>query len=512
MKFSNLLSALGVALCLGLVCSTPVGAEPTRVDIYIAYTPAARANAGSDSAMRAAINSYIASTNLAYANSDIDVVLTLVGSSEVAYTESGDFLTDLQRLQVTNDGYLDAVHAFRTNTGADLVSLIRRNSAGGVAGIAYIGNNNAGFGPYAFSVVADNWALANYAFPHELGHNFGCQHNRTSANTTPVQPYAYGHHFTGTDSVLYRTIMAYPPGTVVPYFSNPSISYKEVATGVSGGATPCDNAMMHEYTAAVTAAYKPATGVAGSGVRGDFDGDGRPDLVLHNPSTGALEFWLMNGISRTSIVAGLTTPPPWRLATAADMNDDGKSDLIWENTSTGARVVWYMNGTARTGTANLLTTPVAWTIVGAGDFNGDGKADLVWENKSTGARAVWYMNGATRTGAANLLTTPLAWHIAAVADLNNDGSSDIIFENTTNGTHAVWYMNGVTRVSTAAVLATPLAWKIGGAADFNGDGRTDLVFENTTDGSRVAWYMNGATRLGSAWLPSAATALKISNH
>src|SRR4029079_16576684 len=41
--------------------------------------------------------------------------------------------------------------------------------------------------------------------------------------------------FTGTDSQVYRTIMAYDPGTRIQRFSNPNVNYMGTPTGVALG-------------------------------------------------------------------------------------------------------------------------------------------------------------------------------------------------------------------------------------------------------------------------------------
>ena len=59
---------------------------------------------------------------------------------------------------------------------------------------------------------------------------------------------------------------------------------------------------------------------------------------------------------------------------ARDLNGDGKPDIIWQNKSTGECTTWFMNGTSVTGSASLGTVPMEWSIAGAGDFNGDCQA------------------------------------------------------------------------------------------------------------------------------------------
>ena len=67
-------------------------------DVMVVYTPAARAGAGGTTAMNALINLAVAETNTAYLRSGVFPRLRLVHTEEVAYTESGNFSTDLNRL------------------------------------------------------------------------------------------------------------------------------------------------------------------------------------------------------------------------------------------------------------------------------------------------------------------------------------------------------------------------------------------------------------------------------
>jgi hypothetical protein len=79
---------------------------------------------------------------------------------------------------------------------------------------------------------------------------------------------------------------------------------------------------------------------------------------------------------------------------SGDFNGDGKTDILWRNASTGENAVWYLDGVNWLNTGWLPTVgDQAWTIAGAGDFNGDGKMDILWRNASTGENAVWYLDG-----------------------------------------------------------------------------------------------------------------------
>jgi len=48
-----------------------------------------------------------------------------------------------------------------------------------------------------------------------------------------------------------------------------------------------------------------------------------------------------------------------------DFNGDGKTDILWRNKSTGQNVVWFMDGGTYSTYAELLQVPDAnWEIVG----------------------------------------------------------------------------------------------------------------------------------------------------
>jgi hypothetical protein len=86
-------------------------------------------------------------------------------------------------------------------------------------------------------------------------------------------------------------------------------------------------------------------------------------------------------------------PAPWTIHAVGDFNGDGKTDILWQNSSTGQVEIWLMNGTALSSTGNLGNVFPPWSIAGVGDFNGDGKADILWRNSSTGQVEIWLMNG-----------------------------------------------------------------------------------------------------------------------
>jgi hypothetical protein len=140
---------------------------------------------------------------------------------------------------------------------------------------------------------------------------------------------------------------------------------------------------------------------------GDFNGDGKPDLVVantgHTQSPGSTVSVLLNvapvGATSPSFAPQQTFaagPRPHAVA-VGDLNGDGKPDLVVANDYSQVR-----NGTV---SVLLNTTPTAATIpsfaprqtfttdsrpfsVAVGDFNGDGKPDLAVANYSSNTLSV----------------------------------------------------------------------------------------------------------------------------
>jgi hypothetical protein len=254
-KLSPLLTAITLAVSM-VFCAQAA----TQIDILVVYTAQARTAAGGTAGIITRIDSAIAQANTALSSSLAQTQLRLVHAAEIAYTETGNLETELVRLQGTTDGHMDTIHTLRDQYGADVVALLTgRTDTGGIAGMGYIMSTvSSGFAPWAFSVTRQDQALF-YTFVHEVGHNLGCNHNPEDATGSAAYAYSYGHRFLAS-SVQYRTIMAYDPGTRIGYFSNPSVNFNSVATGITDQR---DNARTIRNTAATVAAFRDT-------VYGDF--------------------------------------------------------------------------------------------------------------------------------------------------------------------------------------------------------------------------------------------------
>jgi hypothetical protein len=132
---------------------------------------------------------------------------------------------------------------------------------------------------------------------------------------------------------------------------------------------------------------------------GDFEGDGKSDILLQNDQDGMCYVWLMDGLNLIKDGAhdvGWTPGKNWIARATGDFDGDGKSDILLQNDQDGMCYVWQMDGLVLKpgGYDDVGWTPGAnWVVEATGDYNGDGKSDILLQNDQDGTCYVWEMNG-----------------------------------------------------------------------------------------------------------------------
>jgi hypothetical protein len=198
---------------------------------------------------------------------------------------------------------------------------------------------------------------------------------------------------------------------------------------------------------------------------GDYNGDGNTDVLWRDTATGDIATWIMDGgrIAGGGIFTYGVANDIQIQNGSGDFNGDGKSDVLLRNNTTGDVTVWLMNGSAIAGPPGAVPSIASnWVIQGAGDYNGDGKSDILWRDADTGDVAFWLMDGTRLAGGKVFGSLPATWVILdAAGDYNGDGKSDILWQKTDTGDVATWIMDGG-RIAGGGIFGNVSAdWHIG---------------------------------------------------
>jgi trimeric autotransporter adhesin len=321
--------------------------------------------------------------------------------------------------------------------------------------------------PLPGATLSDNsadfsWAAVNGATEYQL-----------TVGTTP----GGANLFSGTLSGTSQTV------NNIPCTDTGGAFYVQLATYKDGGWQP-----------AVDYSYPCRLGFV------DFNHDGHADIVWQDLSTGESQAWFLGGAQGISLLGSATFTPsnPWRIVGSADFNGDGAPDLVWQDPTTGATQVWFMGGAQGNQVIGAATIAASnpWTIVAVADFNRDGHPDIAWQDPVSGWVQIWYLGGpqgVTLQQAANI-TESNPWQVAGAADFNGDGVPDLLWQDPASGASQVWYMSGSLGnvVSSAASLSSPNTWRIAAVADFNLDGYQDVIWQDPGSGTSQVWFLTGA--------------------
>jgi hypothetical protein len=233
----------------------------------------------------------------------------------------------------------------------------------------------------------------------------------------------------------------------------------------------------------------------------DFNGDGRADVLFHHNVSGQNYIFLIaaDGISKIGEGTLNTTPDAnWKVAGTGDFDGDGRADILYRNFVTGQNYIFLINVGGLTVKAEGLFKSVPdlnWVVAGVADFNHDGRADMLYHNNSTGMNYIFFPGPTGLTvGAEGILnsTPDLNWKIQGVGDLDADGDADIVYRNTSTGQNYIFLVNTLTIKNSAPFKSiTDQNWQYAQVADFNGDGKVDILARNSVTGQNYIYFMNG---------------------
>jgi|GEM_PF-3288136 len=273
-------------------------------------------------------------------------------------------------------------------------------------------------------------------------------------------------------------------------------------------------------------------------VTGDFDGDGRWDLVVSLPSENRVILFknlsMTGDFGHASFANSVVFTGVSQSLTAADLNADGRLDLLLD--SEANHIVVLLNQTGSPGgLPGMFGAPISVSTGGGprsiavGDIDGDGRPDLVVGSSASGMVSVMLNRSSGTLVDTNAF--PVAFELptpqdmlfpfspplrVAVADINLDGRADIAVCGRFPGMRlflnfalpAIASMNpsllkvneGTTATFTATVTGTAplrLQWSFGGV-DLPGETNATLQLAGVTYGQAGTYTLTVSNLAGVA--------------
>ncbi len=355
-----------------------------------------------------------------------------------------------------------------------------------VADVKVDGVSKGAFSTYTFNNVTANHTIA--ATLSVLNNNqYALMINQTGTGSGTVISSPSGPVFNaGTVVTLTATASA---GSVFEGWSGACV----------GTSSTCTVTMNANRSAAATFTVKDSSIDPKRGIF-DLNGDGKAEILWQHQTQGDVYAWYMDGpnLIRDEHIATVSDDLSWKIVGVGDFNGDGKSDILWHHQQRGEVYVWFMDGTSYVRDQHIRTVgdDLNWKIVGVGDFNGNGKPDILWHHQQRGDVYVWFMDGTTfvRDQHIRTINDDLLWKIVGVGDFNGDGKPDILWHHQQRGDVYVWYMDGAKFLYDKYIRTVPeIEWQIEAIGDYNGDGKADILWRNQRTGEVYVWYMDGAT-------------------
>jgi VCBS repeat-containing protein len=223
---------------------------------------------------------------------------------------------------------------------------------------------------------------------------------------------------------------------------------------------------------------------------GDFDGDGRPDLIVGTAAGEPVQVYLGDeprescGCQRDFVATPISVPDTGSNEgiAVADFDNDGNLDFVVANGGGQPDVVYHNTGAGNFAISAVLELPNGESSngrdVAVGDFNNDGNMDIAIA--ATSPNSVYFGDGAGGFGDAILLGDAESFDVA-VGRFDDDQFDDLVFANVGSDSQ-VWINDGGTGFTPGTLLTIGDAISVA-AADLNGDNLDDLVFGRIPGGS-----------------------------
>src|SRR5581483_9414736 len=235
-------------------------------------------------------------------------------------------------------------------------------------------------------------------------------------------------------------------------------------------------------------------------VTADFNNDGIPDLAVLN-NLGAVSVFLGNGTGSFGFPSNITTNGGANYVAVGDFNGDGNLDIAAgheQNTLTSTTIsIMLGTGTGTFGPSTDFNAGKSVFAIAVGDFNQDGKIDLATADLQRGSVEILLGNGNGRFGFPNSFSASDGPISIAVADFNGDGKQDLVVGDAVDQKISILIGSGTGTFGLPTFSSTNNASSVIASGDFNGDGKLDVAVPNRSDGTVSVILGTGTGTFGS---------------
>lgn len=243
----------------------------------------------------------------------------------------------------------------------------------------------------------------------------------------------------------------------------------------------------------------------------DFNGDGKADVLRWSSDASANALYLSNGDGTFTTVGTLNGVLLGDSgmdvgAIDGDFNGDGKTDILRWSTTPASNRLYLSNGDGTFTSSNFFTPAALADTAGdigtfVADFNGDGRTDILRWSSDASANILYLSNGDGTFTSANVFNGVLLGSSdhtigSIIGDFNGDGKADILRWTDSGSSNVLYLSKGDGTFINSSVFSGVLLGNGTGtigsfASDFNGDGKTDILRWTDSGTANVLYLANG---------------------